>query len=60
MLIDIETLKIEDIETEMEFEQKDLPVEPVLKEESKERQKEEDIEEELDMIPPDMGQYYVL
>lgn len=51
---DIETLKIEDIETEMEFEQKDLPVEPVLKEESKERQKEEDIEEELDMIPPDM------
>ena len=50
-------MKIEDLETEMEFEQKDLRVEPVLKEESKERQKEEDIEEELDMIPPDMGQY---
>lgn len=51
---DIESLKIEDIETEIEFEQKEMPVEPVLKEEHKERPKEEEIEEELEIIPPEI------
>ncbi|XP_036368923.1 regulator of nonsense transcripts 2 isoform X3 [Octopus sinensis] len=49
---DIETLKIEDIDTEMEFEQKELPVETLVKDkdDNKERLKDDDIEEELDMI----------
>lgn len=57
---DIETLKIEDIDPEMEFEQKDLPVDTLVKDkdDNKERLKDDDIEEELDMIhQPDIGWY---
>ncbi|GAB1609122.1 regulator of nonsense transcripts 2-like isoform X2 [Argonauta hians] len=52
---DIETLKIEDIDPDMEFDQKDLPLDGLSKDkDDKEHLKDEEIEEELDMIHPDI------